>query len=118
MTVRRPGTTALPAFSSVVVCSRKIPTGASNVTILGRRIPAALPTTINRIALISDTGCSVNPLVVQDCASSTAWPLRANAERIASENPDVILDAGDYIYRESACPPADTRTRGRCSRQR
>lgn len=107
MKVRKPAETALPAFSSVVVCSRNIPNETIKATIGGRKIPAALPQTIKKIALVADTGCRVKGQYVQDCLSPTAWPMRAISEQIAREKPQVVLNPGDYYYRESACPTAD-----------
>lgn len=107
MRVRKPADTALPAFSSVVVCSRNIPNGTVKATIGGRKIPAALPQTIKKIALVADTGCRVKGNDVQDCLSPTAWPMRAISEQIAREKPQLVLNPGDYYYRESACPTGD-----------
>lgn len=105
MTERRPGPLAAPAFSTVLACSASLPKGLTSATISGQTIPATLPKTIKKVGIIADTGCEVDPPTVQDCKSATAWPLAANASKVAAAKPDVILDPGDYYYREAACPP-------------
>lgn len=98
---RTPGTTTKGAFDDVVVCSAPIPPGASAASVAGQRIPAALPREVQTIASLADTGCLIKD-VVQDCRNG--WPLRQITEQIAEAAPDLIIDVGDYFYREKACP--------------
>jgi hypothetical protein len=44
------------------------------------------------------------PWEVQDCSDPSAWPLAPIAQSIARERPDAVLFAGDFFYREGACP--------------
>ena len=104
MTERLPGPLAAPAFSTVRSCSANLPSGLTSASIAGASIPAALPATVSKVALVADTGCEVDDPDVQDCKSPTGWPLATIASKVAAAKPDVILDPGDYYYLESACP--------------
>lgn len=112
MSVRsRPGNTG-SYFTDVKVCSRAVPATAKSASVSGRRVPASLPTNIRRMALFADTGCRISEYKgsyeVQHCDQPTdpvrGWPLNAIAKSIAAEKPDVILNPGDYFYREADCP--------------
>ena len=107
MKVRKPAATAKRAFNTVRVCSRNMPTKAVRASIDGRRIPSSMPSSVTTMAMLADTGCRVRGATIQDCNSPAAWPLKTIARRIAKEKPDIILNPGDYYYREQACPPAD-----------
>lgn len=114
MSVRpRPANTG-PYFANVIVCNHNLPTSAVSATIGGRRVPAALPDKIRRMALFADTGCRISEYKgsyeVQNCDQPSdptrGWPLNAIAKSIAADKPDVILNPGDYFYREADCPTA------------
>lgn len=107
MTPRRPGATAQPAFASLLACSAPLPAGLTSATVAGLTIPAALPDEVDEVAILADSGCRVDEKRIQDCNSRDGWPLAQMAERIAAARPDVILDPGDYYYREIACPAED-----------
>ncbi len=107
MKVRKPAASAKVAFNTVRVCSHNIPTASVRASIAGRRLPSAMPESVRRMAMLADTGCRVKGSSVQDCNSPVAWPLETIARQIAKSEPDIILNPGDYYYRESACPPAD-----------
>ena len=67
-----------------------------------------MPTTLDRVAVIGDTGCRVSqwdPL--QDYDDPAAWPLRTIATDIAASRPHLVVHLGDYLYRESPCPPGE-----------
>ncbi len=102
---RQVGPKARPAFTTVKVCSAAIPAGITSASVGGRTIPAAIPANVTRIGILADTGCRVEAGRIQDCAK--AWPLAPIAARLASLKPQVILNPGDYYYREAACPPAN-----------
>lgn len=104
MEVRAPGATAAIAFASVTVCSVGLPAGLATAEVRGRSIPATMPRSVNRIALVGDTGCRIRSDLVQDCSDPTAWPIARISRRIAQQDPDVILDVGDFYYREESCP--------------
>jgi hypothetical protein len=42
---------------------------------------------------------------VQDCKDPEAWPFQTVSTTIAEAKPDLVIHVGDYLYRESACPP-------------
>lgn len=98
---RTPAATTKGFFDDVVVCSAPIPPGATSAAVAGHAIPAAMPSEVRTLAAFADTGCLINK-VVQDCRKD--WPLRPLAEQIAKAQPDLIVDVGDYFYRERACP--------------
>ncbi len=105
MTERTVGPKARPAFTTVKVCSAAIPAGITSASVGGRTIPATLPATVTRIGIFADSGCRVEAGRIQDCAK--AWPLAPIANRLAALKPQVVLNPGDYYYRESACPAAN-----------
>ena len=105
MTARRAAPSTGAAFASIFVCQAAIPAHAVRASVGATTIPAALPATISRIALLGDTGCRLktgDP--TQVCSSSAKWPLGRVAASIARAHPDVIMHIGDYFYREAACP--------------
>ncbi len=99
MTVRAGSDAAYP----VTVCVLPVPAAAKSVTIAG--IPVALPSTQpNRILIIGDTGCRMKGKAFQACNDPVQWPARLMAEAAAQLKPDLVIHAGDYHYREAACP--------------
>src|SRR2546430_2410752 len=116
MNVRAQGDAAFP----VLVCELPIPAGAGPPR--GENSPLPLPKrTLGSIAAFGDTGCrlkaakgkandpddAANRGKFQDCNDPARWPFAQLATRVASEKPDLIIHVGDYLYRESACPPGD-----------
>jgi hypothetical protein len=116
MNVRAQGDAAFP----VLVCELPIPAGAGAASVENSPLP--LPKrTLGSIAAFGDTGCrlkaakgkandpddAANRGKFQDCNDPARWPFAQLATRVASEKPDLIIHVGDYLYRESACPPGD-----------
>jgi hypothetical protein len=99
----RPANTG-SAFAPLTVCSAPVPRGIVSASIAGRPIPAAMPRSIDRMALLGDSGCRVSTWQVQNCSEPSQWPLSRVSASIAADDPDVILFNGDFFYRESACP--------------
>jgi hypothetical protein len=95
-----------PAFDPILVCSAAIPVGSIDVRVGGRRLPAHLPSRVDRLALLGDSGCRIVAWEVQDCASTADWPLARIAQSVADEAPDAIVFNGDFFYREAPCPTA------------
>jgi hypothetical protein len=102
-------------FDGITVCRRPLPRGLVRASVGGRRLPLLRAGTPRRIALFGDTGCRINVTAptppatepsyeIQDCNSPTAWPLETIAGEIAAARPDLVVDTGDYFYRESDCP--------------
>jgi len=104
MSPRLPGPNAAPAFSEILACSASLPVGLTSASINGHAIPASMPSSIGKIGLFADSGCRLDKYKVQACNDSDKWPLAQIARRIAAEQPDLIIDPGDYIYREVKCP--------------
>lgn len=104
MTMRVPGATTGPAFASLRACQANLPSGLKYASVGAISVPAKLSSYVDEIAVFGDTGCRITTSMVQDCASTTAWPLAKNAKAVASAKPDVIFFIGDFFYREAACP--------------
>lgn len=102
-----PGSTS-PAFNALRTCEVKIPRDATAVTMGGIGIPAAMPARIDRMAIVGDSGCRIWQSWIQDCTSAQDWPYARIAQRIAQDDPDLIVHMGDFFYREEACPPAQS----------
>ena len=88
-----------------LVCSLAIPKGTKSLKWEGAevRLPAADPKTI---LVLGDTGCRIKGTFVQACNDPKAWPFTGLAKAAAALKPDLIVHLGDYLYRESPCPPA------------
>ena len=119
MKLRVPGATTGAAFASLRACQANIPTPKEGVRLarIGRvSVPARLPATFSKIAMLGDTGCRIDDdsdpadIDVQDCSKTTGvdpvdyWPLAPNAKAIAKEEPDMTVFTGDFFYREDPCP--------------
>lgn len=86
----------------VRVCEAAIPAGAASASIGQTQLPVAKLGRAAKIAILGDTGCrrkAGSP--VQDCSDPAQWPFAAIAATIARWDPDVVLHAGDYYYREA-----------------
>src|SRR5262249_33854368 len=87
----------------VEVCEAKAPASATKLTAGGTPLPL-LPSQVNRIVVIGDTGCRLEGKAIQDCRDAEAWPFAALAPHAATKRPDLVIHVGDYYYRERACP--------------
>jgi predicted phosphodiesterase len=67
---------------------------------------------VNHIVVLGDTGCRIKKNDIQACNDPAAWPFPRVAAAIAAEKPDLIVHVGDYLYRESPCPPNDASCAG------
>ena len=85
------------------VCESEIPSGAKSASIGGQALTLPIPNPTRVIAL-GDTGCRIKGKRVQDCNDPEVWPFRQIAASAATEKPELIIDVGDYLYRESPCP--------------
>lgn len=99
---------------NVLTCEAAIPSSAKSASINGMPLKL-LPTQINRVVVVGDTGCRLkgptafvqaadgttsggDPL--QDCTDETAWPWAKLAKVAASFSPDLLVHNGDIHYRE------------------
>jgi hypothetical protein len=113
--------TRLPApegslgFTGITVCRAPLPRALRSASVGGRRLPLLPAGTPQRIVLFGDTGCRIQvsqpqppatepTYQIQDCNSPTAWPLERIAGEIAAAKPDLVVDTGDFFYREADCP--------------
>jgi hypothetical protein len=88
---------------SRAVCALTLPPGARQAALLGEAIPLPKPAA-TRILVIGDTGCRILGKDVQACNDPEKWPFAVVAREAVRLNPDLVIHAGDYDYRESACP--------------
>jgi len=92
----------------VTSCEATLPAGAIAASIDGRALPVAKLGRTEKVAILGDTGCrrkvsdSGKPSI-QDCNDPAAWPFKQVADSIADWDPDLILNVGDYYYREAIC---------------
>jgi hypothetical protein len=83
-------------------CEAVVPAGHTTATINGvdLKLPVANP---QRILVIADTGCRMSGSNQQDCHSPSGFPFAALANYEALFKPDLILQVGDYFYRDTTC---------------
>ena len=89
----------------VLVCEAPIPQGTQRAAIGGQLLPLRPRATPQRVVAIGDTGCRLkigHPF--QACNDPAAWPFAAISQAAADWRPDVVINTGDYLYRELACP--------------
>lgn len=94
---------AAPSDKFPRICSARLAAGLHGATING--LPLPLPVAVpRRILVLGDTGCRIKGAELQACNNADAWPFPRLAAAAAKLKPDLIIHAGDYLYRESACP--------------
>src|SRR5262245_57420867 len=116
---------ALPdAAFPVLVCELPLPAGTKSARITGIEnvsLPV-LTQTLTSVAAFGDTGCRLKAAKrrakadlddeergkFQDCNVPARWPFASLAASVAAAQPDLVIHVGDYLYRESACPPRDS----------
>lgn len=92
----------------VLVCELPVPPGTDKIEVAGRELR---PVSQNprRIAVVGDTGCRMKVGSAlddgfQNCNDPDDWEFAKVAKRVAEWQPDLIIQLGDYIYREQECP--------------
>jgi hypothetical protein len=101
-------------------CEAVIPAGHKMATIDGinLKLPVSHP---RRILVMADTGCRMNGNLAanganqQNCSSPTAFPWAYLASYEATFNPDLILQVGDWFYRDTNCLTNGTETFPGCN---
>ncbi|HET7098266.1 MAG TPA: metallophosphoesterase [Casimicrobiaceae bacterium] len=98
-----------PSAFPVLTCEKTIPVGVVRATVLDRALPLPVAHP-RRIVVIGDTGCRIKAGdnafrgVFQACNDPALWPFPQVARAAADVHPDLVIHAGDYHYRENACP--------------
>jgi hypothetical protein len=119
MNVRAPPNAAFP----VLVCEFPLAPSvkSARITDIGNVELPVLKPALTSIAVFGDTGCRLKaaprPAAAdpndddhgrfQDCNIPARWPFAQLAASVAAAKPDLVIHVGDYLYRESACPPRD-----------
>jgi calcineurin-like phosphoesterase family protein len=124
MTVRALPDTGPNAPFPVLVCELPLPPGAASANIENSPLPVP-KTALKSIAAFGDTGCRLKAAKrtakdldddergkFQDCNTPSLWPFAQLAASVAAAKPDLVIHVGDYVYRESACPPHDQGCKG------
>jgi predicted phosphodiesterase len=101
MTARATATADFPQ-----VCAAAIPAGAVRGDIAGAALPLSVAKP-ERILVLGDTGCRIKGGALQACNDPDKWPFPRLAEAAAALKPDLVIHVGDYLYRESPCPPGN-----------
>lgn len=89
-----------------LTCSARIPAGTTSAAIGGTTLPVPVAHP-QRILVLGDTGCRLKGAALQACNDPAQWPFPQLASAAASLKPDLVIHVGDYLYRESACPPGN-----------
>jgi hypothetical protein len=89
-----------------LLCSALLPKGAA---IPGLPTVKAAP---QRILIVGDTGCRLKDETIQSCNDPKAWPFPSVAVAAARLKPDLVIDVGDYLYRETPCPAGNANCAG------
>jgi calcineurin-like phosphoesterase family protein len=115
----------------VLVCELVLPASAKSAAIAGQALPLP-PAAVNSIAVFGDTGCRLKADKnaaraardtdeademeesgkFQDCNNEDDWPFAPMSATIAKAKPDLVVHVGDYLYRESPCPPGEKGCKG------
>lgn len=90
-----------------LVCDAPLPVATALARIGNANLPLPKPM-IGRVAVFGDSGCRIDARSgeVQPCNDATGWPFARTSKVAAALAPDLVIHVGDYLYRESACPPA------------
>jgi hypothetical protein len=98
MTLRQPMPEGLrPA------CEFTLPANAKHASVHGQILHLPRKNPLSVIAL-GDTGCRIKGPRVQSCNDPLFWPFAQVAATAATQNPDLVIHVGDYLYREDMCP--------------
>ncbi len=91
----------------VTLCSASLPAHAGSASVSGLRLPMPVAEP-RRILVIGDTGCRIKGFITQACNDPSKWPFPQIAAEAAAAKPDLVIHVGDYLYRETACPPGNS----------
>ncbi|MGH6888989.1 MAG: metallophosphoesterase [Rhizomicrobium sp.] len=94
-----------------LLCAATLTPAMRHAAIGGHALPLAVAAP-RRIVVLGDTGCRIAGLTVQACNDPAKWPFPHIAAVAATLKPDLVIHVGDYLYRESPCPPLHAGCRG------
>ncbi|HEY4439529.1 MAG TPA: metallophosphoesterase [Candidatus Elarobacter sp.] len=86
------------------VCEAAVPAMSTNLIVGEKRLPHPVRR-ITTLVVTGDTGCRMKGGEQQNCGDPAGWQFPRIARAIARARPDLIVDIGDYLYREDNCPP-------------
>ena len=88
------------------VCEFEIPQGTTHAVVGAQTLvlPVDNP---SKVAVIGDTGCRLKGDRIQACNDPEVWPFAKVATTTAGQRPQLVIHVGDYLYRETPCPPAE-----------
>lgn len=95
----------------VRVCEAELPAGARSASIEGQALPLPVAHP-RRVVVLGDTGCRLKLANVQACNDPEGWPFPTSAATAAALKPDLVIHVGDFIYRETPCPPGKAGCKG------
>jgi hypothetical protein len=90
---------------SDTVCDLPYPV-TTNAAHVGELALPKVPKAPAHIIVFGDSGCRLKGAEVQACNDPKRWPFATLAKQMAALKPDLVIDVGDYYYRETACPPS------------
>jgi hypothetical protein len=102
MTTRAPADVA-HGFTEVV-CEAIVPPDATHIAVGDHPLPAPARRA-DAVVVFGDTGCRMKAGEQQNCGDPENWPFPRIAQQIAAVHPNLVIDIGDYYYRENNCVP-------------
>ena len=97
---------AAPTDKFQRLCSAPLAAGAQGASVNGMPLPVPVASP-QRIVVLGDTGCRIKGATLQACNDPAKWPFPQVAAAAAKLKPDLVIHVGDFLYRESPCPPGD-----------
>lgn len=93
----------LERFDSAYVCEASLPLGTTKVG--DGKEAIKIPTELNRVVIMGDTGCRLKGTYMQKCEDENEWPFSRIIRSVEKEDPDLVIHVGDYHYREACTDP-------------
>jgi predicted phosphodiesterase len=84
-------------------CEFDIPANAKSARLNGQELALPHPDPA-RVVAFGDTGCRIQGAKLQNCNDPAEWPFERIATTAAAEHPELVLHAGDFVYRDEVCP--------------
>lgn len=84
-------------------CETAIPPETTKASVNDQHLTLPRPNPAKIIAF-GDTGCRIKGANIQNCNDPVEWPFEKVARGASAAHAQLILDVGDYLYREDPCP--------------